>query len=278
MPELPEVETITNAFKAELDGKQFCAVDFFRDDLRFPFKKDLIQNILVETKIKTIFRRSKMLVVQTEQGFVALHFGMSGFLFFSESKTISYPHTHIIFSIKNPKKNEKKYLHFVDPRRFGFVEAWLGSNLNENAKVKHLGIEPLEAKDLGEVLYQKTRKKMMPIKNLIMDHKIVVGVGNIYAAEALFLSKISPLRKSETLSKKESVNLALAIQKVLKDAIKKGGTTFRDFRHTNGAVGKFSKHLNVYARDGKECFLCGHIIAVSKQAGRSSFFCSFCQK
>lgn len=278
MPELPEVECLKLALEPMLSGALVRKIWFFRDDLRFEIPKQKIRKVLLKTTIKSVKRRSKYLLISTEKGTVLLHLGMSGSLLRRGKAERELNHTHIVFEVFNGC--ETSYLHYVDPRRFGFIEA-LGPYESPltSQRLRHLGPEPLElvGDTLAEVLYESSRGIKQSIKAFIMDAKRVVGVGNIYANEALFSSKIHPLRPASKVKKSEFLKLGKAIQTTLIAAIKQGGTTLRDYQSTEGKPGYFSVSLKVYGKEGEPCPKCGTPLGKVVIAGRASFFCQQCQ-
>lgn len=197
---------------------------------------------------------------------------MSGKLAVLEKSVEPGKHDHcdIIFT-------QQKILRFTDPRRFGAI-LWTSENPLEHPLIKHLGKEPLQTNFQGNYLYTQTRNKKVPIKQLIMDGKIVVGVGNIYANESLFLAKLLPTRTAQSLSLKECQTLVAAIKKILRQAIQAGGTTLKDFLQANGKPGYFTQKLLVYGRDQLPCLQCKKRIDTVRLSGRSTYYCAACQK
>ena len=202
---------------------------------------------------------------------------MTGRFLFKTEDSIEASHTHVVFSIKSKNKNNLKFLHYIDPRRFGFMTYHKGELWQQHPLLSPLGVEPLECKNLAEELWKKSRKRKTPIKNFIMDASTVVGVGNIYACEALFLASIKPTHPAGKLNKEKYSRLALSICKVLKKAIQNGGSSIKDFRTSSGENGYFQVHHNVYGKSGEPCKKCQQPIKQMKQAGRSTWFCTKCQ-
>lgn len=276
MPELPEVECLTRAVSATIDGFSCHAIEFYRDAIRDPIPKDKLKHVLVGRKIERVYRRSKYLLIETAKGTGVIHLGMTGNLLASTAATPMQKHTHVVFTFK--KGREKVYLQFVDPRRFGRVSALLTDEFADHEWFASLGPEPLLEKRLGAHLFAVSRKRETPVKAFLMNPEVVVGVGNIYACESLFLSNINPLRKASSLTAKEYDLVAASIKMTLKKAIKAGGTTFRDFRNSDGSSGYFAVSLNVYDRAKSPCVKCGNEVKMERISGRSTFFCAFCQK
>ncbi len=282
MPELPEVECLARAVLEETKGCSFRDVRFFRPDLRDPMPFDAIRDALVGERPIHVRRRSKYLLIETSRGTAILHLGMSGQLLTLSSAEPVKPHTHVIFEFtREYEKAASGYLHFVDPRRFGRLTAVeAGTDLAQHPWFSSLGPEPLEctAEELAEKLYTSSRKRKTGIKPFIMDNSVVVGVGNIYASEALFHSGIRPGRTARRVTRAEFSRLASAIQNILSAAISAGGTTFSDYLHPDGSEGLYALQLNVYGRNSELCLKCNGPIREIRQAGRSSCFCPTCQK
>lgn len=282
MPELPEVECLARAVRDETRGCSFRAVRFFRPDLREPMPFDAIREALVGERAVEVRRRSKYLLIETGRGTAILHLGMSGQLLALPSPEPVKPHTHVIFEmVQKGKKAASSYLHFVDPRRFGRLTAVpAGTDLAQHPWFSALGPEPLDcgAVELAAGFYASSRKRKTAIKPFIMDNSVVVGVGNIYASEALFLAGIRPGRAAGRVTRAEFDRLALAIQNVLSAAISAGGTSFSDYLHPDGSEGSYALQLNVYGRSGEVCEKCSTTIREIRQGGRSSCFCPACQK
>ena len=203
---------------------------------------------------------------------------MTGRFTINQSAETTTPHTHASFFFENTLRQEAFWLHFIDPRRFGIIDCSAIKHLAQHKLLRNLGPEPLEHENLGSHLYENSRGRSIDIKSFIMDAKNVVGVGNIYASESLFLSGIRPTRLAGKVSKKQFELLATAIKSVLEKAIAAGGTTIRDFRHTSGDTGYFSQELNVYNRENLPCTHCQVNIRMARQKGRSTYYCPNCQK
>lgn len=277
MPELPEVENIARAFDSGISGATCKSIRFFRPDIRRPIPQALVRQVLGGQKIKTTWRRGKYLLIQTARGHGIIHLGMSGKLLLLPEKTPQHRHTHAVFSLEFDRDNAAEYIHYIDPRRFGSISAVLGA-AESHPLIAKLGVEPLATPELGLELHDFGHKSRRSIKSLIMDASIIVGVGNIYALEALFLAKIHPEAVCSSLAKHQYKKLGEAIVEVLEKAIKAGGTSFRDYRQLDGQKGNFALHLNVYGRTGKDCRTCQSIVTLIKQGGRSTWYCPRCQQ
>lgn len=270
MPELPEVEIIKRELSDNIFGKKVESVYSKTITLR----KKLIPDVssLIGQKITSIKRRNKYIIIYFEKNYLIIHLGMTGQLIFKESLLIE-KHTHFYLNLGNI------YLLYKDPRRFGAIAIFdFLLNESDNPYLKNLGLEPLDLSFNFEIFNSTILKYKTNIKKFIMDSNIICGIGNIYASEILFLSNISPLRKTETLNEIEKKLLFKNIKFVLEKAISLGGSTISDFVHTNGSSGKMQNFYNVYSREHKECKICNSQILRIKQFGRSTYYCIHCQK
>lgn len=268
MPELPEVETTKNGLIPEIKGKKVDLVKINFPKLRYEIPLIIKQKITNEV-LKDIIRRGKYLIFRFKAGDLIIHLGMSGKIEITTIKTLKkHDHFELIF--------DNIFMRLNDPRRFGCV-LWCDDFTTHNL-IKNLGIEPLEGNFDGKYLFEKSRTKKLNIKAFIMDSKIVVGVGNIYACESLFTAKINPEKSANSITKKEYENLAKIIISILVEAIKNGGTTLQDFKGVGGELGYFAQKLQVYGRVNKNCNQCDGKITKITQNQRSTFYCKTCQK
>lgn len=274
MPELPEVECLVRALKKTVETRLVTKATFLREDLRYPIPVQALQEALEGEMIQAVTRRSKFMLWETKKGFAVFHLGMSGNIFQETSPIPKRPHTHAVFEIAGVRPT---YLHYVDPRRFGIIDLCPRETLATYRFFSSLGPEPLGKKDLWAHLYEKSRGRKVPVKVFVMNATIVVGVGNIYASEALFRAGLHPLCPADSLSQEDCQRLAKAIQDTLAQAIRAGGTTFRDYRHTDGTSGEFRMQLAVYDKEGEPCLHCETPVAAIRLTGRSTFFCTQCQ-
>ena len=275
MPELPEVETVCRGLAPVLAGHVIVRVDLHRKDLRKPFPKAL-KKIVEGAKVTHITRRAKYILMHLDNGYVlVIHLGMSGRIVFHPRDYKPQTHDHFILHMKNGQQ-----IVLNDPRRFGVVDLVAEGDLESHALFSHLGPEPLSNGFSGPVLAAALKGRKTAIKQAIMDQRIVVGVGNIYACEALFMAGISPLKQAGLVKPDQAEALAAAVKKVLQKAIKAGGSTLRDHRQANGELGYFQHSFSVYDREGRVCSRCGgdRLIKRIVQGGRSTFYCSVCQK
>lgn len=277
MPELPEVECLTRSVRHILEGQILDNATFFRRDLRGEIPVEEFQKGLVGQKIIRVFRRSKYMLIEAKHAFGIFHLGMSGQMILRPDATPAFKHTHAVFRIRRQDQRQPLYLHYIDPRRFGWITCCDPDELADHPFFKLLGPEPLDDIDLVEHLWQKSRNKVVAIKNFLMNAHVIVGVGNIYANEALFRAGIRPERPANRVRKREFTDLVPAIRETLFEAIEAGGTTFRDFRQTDGQPGYFSVSLKVYGRAGEPCLQCGGLIQLTRLGGRATYFCRRCQ-
>ena len=271
MPELPEVETTRRGISPHIVNKPISAVLIRQHRLRWPVLTSL-DNELVGGRITRVERRAKYLLFYLDHGCVILHLGMSGSLRVLAAPTPADKHDHldIIF-------HDDTCLRFRDPRRFGSVH-WTRADPLEHPLLRDLGPEPLGEDLTARYLYDLSRDRTQSIKAFIMDSRTVVGVGNIYASEALFQSGIHPLRKAGNISMERYAELAGSIRGVLDAALAKGGTTLRDFVGGDGAPGYFRLDLAVYDRAGEPCRNCRGRIRQIRQGQRSTYYCPQCQR
>ena len=269
MPELPEVETSRRGILPYLKGQIIDKIIVRQPKLRWPVDK-AISNVHGQV-ILDIKRRAKYLLLQLPNNWIVIHLGMSGSLRILKNPQKAEKHDHIDLVLENGVT-----LRYTDPRRFG---SWLWANsLDEISQLQHLGLEPLSNQFSAKYLLKKARNRKVPIKSWIMDNHIVVGVGNIYASESLFMAKINPTRKVNSLQLNEFERLVATIKQVLTKSIKQGGTTLKDFLQSNGKPGYFAQELQVYGREGQQCLICGTEIKSQKIGQRNTFYCEFCQK
>jgi len=271
MPELPEVETTCRGIAPHIENNTISRIIVRNRNLRWPIPTGL-NTKLKNKKILSVTRRAKYLLVKTEVGTLIIHLGMSGSLRILPTTETVEKHDHFEIQFK-----DGICLRLRDPRRFGSV-LWTKDDPLKHKLLINLGPEPLDKEFNADLLFEKSRKRKTTIKQFIMDAKIVVGVGNIYASEALFLSNIHPKRLAGKLSKAQSLILTKAIKKILRQAIKQGGTTLKDFTSSDGKPGYFSQKLKVYNRAGESCLTCKKPIKQITLGQRSTFYCSSCQK
>jgi formamidopyrimidine-DNA glycosylase len=276
MPELPEVETTRRGIAPHIVGREITEVVVRERRLRTPVPDNLVDS-LVGCRIGELGRRAKYLLIPLQGPFVGgectllWHLGMSGSLRIARVGDLPKKHDHVDVVVEGGA-----VLRYHDPRRFGFVD-WLQGGIREDSRLKRLGPEPLSPDFTGERLYTMSRGRRVAIKPFLMDNAVVVGVGNIYATEALYLAGIDPRRAAGRISRERYLRLAEAVREVLAAAITQGGTTLRDFVSGTGEPGYFSQRLNVYGRAGQECRGCGDELRLITLGQRASVYCAHCQ-
>lgn len=270
MPELPEVETVRRGIAPHIEGKTISDVVVRERRLRWPITVGLKQK-LAGDRILQLDRRGKYLLLSLSRGVLLIHLGMSGRLRILPQISPPEKHDHVDIILGGGQT-----LRYTDPRRFGCI-LWITGDPLTHSLLAALGPEPLEKTFDGRYLFNVSRGKKLPLKSLVMDSHIVVGVGNIYANEALFLAELSPFMPAGQLTLEAATALALAIKKVLKVAIKAGGTTLRDFVSAEGKPGYFQQQLAVYGRGGLPCSSCGSVLIESRLAARTTVYCPRCQ-
>ena len=280
MPELPEVETTRRGLAPHLVGKRIRHVVLRRPDLRWPVPYDVVET-LPGQRIEAVRRRAKYLLIDTRAGSALLHLGMSGSLRVLPENTPVATHDHVDIAIAGGR-----VLRFNDPRRFGCLLWQPAGQVHE--LLQALGPEPLSDDPdndafnggafNGDYLFERSRGRKAPVKTFLMDQRVVVGVGNIYAAESLFLAGISPLRAAGRVSRERYAALADAVKRILGQAIARGGTTLRDFISPDGAPGYFVQELSAYGRGGLPCPNCGRLLKSADIGQRASVWCGHCQR
>ena len=275
MPELPEVEVSRRGIMPFVSGQRIVDAVFRVPKLRHVIPSGLASR-LTGLRVDAVLRRGKYLLFDCESkrggGWLIVHLGMSGSLRLVLPGTPPQKHDHVdlVFA--------QTCLRLRDPRRFGTVLWYEGANIEEHPLIAVLGIEPLSADFNGDWLYDQTRKRATPIKPLLMDSHFVVGIGNIYAAESLFRAGVSPLRAANRISRQRYRVLAEAIRATLASSIAAGGSSVRDYVHSDGGAGSFQLSCTVYGRQGLPCPTCGAPVVSMRQGGRASFYCRHCQK
>lgn len=269
MPELPEVEVLRRDLLSRLPNPPIIKrIQFRAPKLRTPLT--LPKNLKNKSfLVKDIQRRSKFLIFETDQGILISHLGMSGYWRVEKSLSL-IKHDHVVIEWESGV-----FWIYNDPRRFGFFEYY--SDQSKVKWFKHLGPEPFADLFFETSTIDKIRSSDRAIKSIIMDAKVMVGVGNIYASEALFKAGINPFKKGRRVSVKKISELLVVIREVLAKAIEGGGSSIRDYVHASGEKGSFQNEHLVYGRDGDVCVHCGTVIQIKKIQGRSTFWCRSCQ-
>lgn len=270
MPELPEVETIMQGLIPHIEGSTILEVIIRQAQLRWPVPLNLNEH-LNQQKITSLSRRGKYLLIQLTKSTLIIHLGMSGSLRIQHQDTPPTRHDHLDIIL-----TDNKLLRYNDPRRFGAI-LMTDDNPHAHTLLKSLGVEPLDKHFNGAYLKKAALKRRVAIKPFIMNSKIVTGIGNIYAAEALFLAKIHPLTEARLLTQKQCDQLADSIKSILQAAISQGGTTLKDFVNSDGKPGYFAQKLHVYGRAKLPCTRCGSPLQSLQLGQRSTVFCQQCQ-
>lgn len=270
MPELPEVETVRRGLKSGLQGRRVLLVQVRQPELRWTIPKNINDRIAGQ-KILSIRRRGKYLLIDSSKGSLLVHLGMSGSFRIVDVTILPTAHEHYDLVLDNGC-----IVRYRDPRRFGAL-LWAGRHAETHPLLSRIGPEPFSPEFSGGYLYEISRNRHCSVKTLLMNSQIVAGIGNIYASEILFRSKINPSRPANRISKVRYAALVDNAQKVLQEAISSGGTTLKDFTATEGGKGYFSTHLNVYGKAGKPCPRCQSLIVRRILAQRSSYYCPSCQ-
>jgi len=270
MPELPEVETTRRGVRPHVKGRTVERVIVRDGRLRWPVPPGL-SRALAGATIDDVERRAKYLLFRTAHGTAIVHLGMSGSLRVLDAAVSPQKHDHVDLVL-----DDGKLLRLRDPRRFGCL-LFTRADPSEHPLLKELGPEPLSSGFDGAHLHRRSRGRTAALKTFLMDAAIVVGVGNIYANEALWRARLSPRRRAGRVTRAEFDELARRVKEVLADAIERGGTTLRDFLSADGEPGHFRMALSVYDRAGKPCPRCGAPIRAARVGQRSAFFCPRCQ-
>lgn len=272
MPELPEVETIRKALEKKIANKKIIDFHIGNKKLRFDLPEKFKQLVIGQTVMKPL-RVGKFCLLPLCSGKnILIHLGMSGKIKITTSKKKLDIHDHAIIEF-----DDGTFVIYNDQRRFGFIDL-IEENIFTNKFIKKLGPDSVSKKFDAIYLFNILKYKERNIKNILLDQRIVAGLGNIYVNEALHLSKISPNRKGKNISLKKCYDLIKNIKTILKNAIKEGGTTIKDHMQPDGSLGYFKQRLRVYGRSGCKCIMCKATIKEIKQSGRTSFYCGVCQR
>lgn len=271
MPELPEVETTRRGIAPQVIGRRVTRVIVREPRLRWRVPASLAKALPGQT-FRAVERRAKYLLLRTDRGTVLAHLGMSGSLRVVAHEMPAGAHDHLDIVL-----DDRRCLRLRDPRRFGAI-LWTEKDPGAHPLLAGLGPEPLGAGFTPDYLRQRTRKRRVAIRDLLLNSRIVAGVGNIYANEALFLAGVRPGRAAGKLTAAECTRLVNAVRATLKRAIRAGGTTLRDFTNADGRPGYFRQALSVYGRAAEPCRRCGVPIRLARLGSRSAFYCPGCQR
>jgi formamidopyrimidine-DNA glycosylase len=273
MPELPEVETVVRGLKPRIEGKRLLRLTLRRPDLRRAIPKGLAAKV-EGRRVSRVDRRAKYILLHLDDdGVLIVHLGMSGRLTLGDAAHPAppQPHDHALMVFEDAIE-----LRFNDPRRFGLIDYARADELPRHHLFRHLGPEPLAADFDGETLAQSLAGKKTPIKSALLDQRVVVGIGNIYACESLYWAGLSPARLARTVQGERAARLIETIKRVLNHAISAGGSSLRDYVSASGELGNFQRHFAVYDREGERCPGCDCRTAIKRivQSGRSTFYCA----
>ena len=278
MPELPEVETTCRGLADVLVGRRLLNITLRRKGMRIPFPPGLTSS-MVGCTVSEITRYAKYICVHLDNGYSALaHLGMSGRMVITNSRVQPGVHDHVVLDSENDVR-----IMFNDPRRFGLLTITKTAAIGSNKLLSHLGCDPLTYQFTPEFLSARLKNRKLSIKAALLDQKIVSGIGNIYACESLFRAGISPRRMAKSILGNKAISLVSSIKEVLTEAIKAGGSSLRDYAQPSGELGYFSQSWQVYGREGLYCYCDkngkrGIKVKRILQSGRSTFYCSRCQK
>ena len=271
MPELPEVETTRRGLVPHVVGRRIHDVVVRNRNLRWPVPRDLAQRLRGE-QVLAIRRRGKYLLFDCREGHLLVHLGMSGRLSLVARDLPPRRHDHVDLQLEGSDA-----VRLTDPRRFGAM-LWVRGPAERHVLLRGLGIEPLEESFDGAALQRLARGRRVAVKHFLMNGRLVTGVGNIYASEALFHAGIHPLRSVARISRSRWDGLAVAVRETLESALAAGGTTLRDYASLEGRPGEFGTKCAVYGREGEPCTTCGTLIRALRQGQRSTFYCPGCQR
>ncbi len=271
MPELPEVETTRRGIEPLVVNKVIAQVRIYNGSLRWPVPPELT-TLLPGQSVAAVGRRSKYLLFDFTQGTMIIHLGMTGHLRVDTSQADKRKHDHVEITF-----TDGTALRYNDPRRFGSF-FWTSGDPLQHVRLASLGPEPFDDEFNATYLYSLSRNRKLAVKPFLMDAHVVVGVGNIYASEALYRAGISPLRPAGKVSKAAFQRLVQSVTMILNEAIAAGGTTIRDFANSEGKPGYFTQELRVYGRAGQKCKACDTLVKLVRLGQRSTFYCPACQK
>ena len=274
MPELPEVETVCRALSKVIKNSRIKKIEFYRKDLRWQVKNNL-EITLKNNIFLDPYRRGKYILIPTNTDKIFLiHLGMSGQIRIKK-KDIVQKHDHMRLIVEN--NNKHFIITYNDSRRFGYIDLFKKKELREHFLLSKIGVEPLGRELTTEYLQNNFKKRVINIKNALIDQKIIAGIGNIYASEILYKAKINPLRKVNSLSQNDLNSIITFTKIILKKSIDVGGTTIRDHMQPDGSLGYFKQKLQVYGKVNEKCKTCNSFIVKEVISNRSTFICKYCQ-
>lgn len=273
MPELPEVETVKESLKIRLKGKKILSANvIYNNIIAYPEVKDFIKQISNQT-INDMKRRGKFLLFDLDDYYLLSHLRMEGKYFFKTKDDVLDKHEHVTFDLDSGEE-----LRYKDTRKFGKMYLIKKEDIDDVGPLKYLGLEPWDENLTSNYLLNKFKNKKLPIKSVLLDQSIIVGIGNIYADEILFMCKINPLKHCNLITEEEASNIIKYTKEVLEKAIKMGGTTIRTYSSVDGVHGLFQEELLVHGKDKGLCPKCKNNISKIKVGGRGTYYCEKCQK
>ena len=273
MPELPEVETVKESLKIRLKGKKILSANvIYNNIIAYPEVKDFIKQISNQT-INDMKRRGKFLLFDLDDYYLLSHLRMEGKYFFKTKDDVLDKHEHVTFDLDSGEE-----LRYKDTRKFGKMYLIKKEDIDDVGPLKDLGLEPWDENLTSNYLLNKFKNKKLPIKSVLLDQSIIVGIGNIYADEILFMCKINPLKHCNLITEEEANNIIKYTKEVLEKAIKMGGTTIRTYSSVDGVHGLFQEELLVHGKDKGLCPKCKNNISKIKVGGRGTYYCEKCQK
>lgn len=273
MPELAEVETVKEVLKGKVLGKTIAKVAVYWPNIVEHPSLELFEKELINETIQDMKRRGKWILFELDHYYLLSHLRMEGKYLFRTEKDPIGKHEHVVFTFQDGTE-----MRYHDTRKFGKMHLLKKDELGKTGPLVELGYEPWDEQLTSSYLKEKYKTKQLPIKSVLLDQTILVGLGNIYADEVLFLSKINPVTKCCDLTKKDLVNIIENTKIVLEKAIKAGGTTIRTYTSSEGVHGMFVNELNIHGKEKQPCPICGTIITKTRVGGRGTYFCSKCQK
>ena len=273
MPELPEVETVVRGLRAKVVGRIIKKVNIYYENIIEYPDVCSFQEKIKNQKINEINRYGKWIIFVLDNYYLLSHLRMEGKYFLKPKGATLEKHEHVSFVLDNDME-----LRYMDVRKFGKMQLIEKENINKIGPFLEMGLEPWDKKLNTLYLKEKFLRKKLPIKSCLLDQRIIVGIGNIYADEILFLSKINPLKEANSLSLEELERIIDNTKLVLEKAIEKGGTTIRSYTSLNGIHGLFQQELYVHSKEGQKCLICGSDILKIKVGGRGTYYCPKCQK
>lgn len=273
MPELPEVETVVRGLREKVVGRIIRKVNIYYENIIEYPDVCSFQEKIKNQKINEINRYGKWIIFVLDNYYLLSHLRMEGKYFLKPKGATLEKHEHVSFVLDNDME-----LRYMDVRKFGKMQLIEKENINEIGPFLEMGLEPWDKKLNTLYLKEKFLRKKLPIKSCLLDQRIIVGIGNIYADEILFLSKINPLKEANSLSLEELERIIDNTKLVLEKAIEKGGTTIRSYTSLNGIHGLFQQELYVHSKEGQKCLICGSDILKIKVGGRGTYYCPKCQK